>query len=106
MKFLLVAVMLAAPALAQVDRFSLRWAREEARIARLEAQRQVRQAQREGMRLRIESRHAVLQMRLEAGRERREVQRESQRYRQELLRDLRQNFRSNHPDTTGMKRIF
>jgi hypothetical protein len=96
MRFLLVAAILAAPAFSsQADRFSSRWAREDAR-----------QAQREAIRNRAEARHYAVEARREVTRDRAQALRERLRYRNELRRELRDNLREERPDTSGMKRIF
>jgi hypothetical protein len=67
MKFVLVALLLAVVAFAQVDRVGARWARQEARVARQEAR----------------------SLRAEARRDSLEVRRQSLRYRNRLRRELR-----------------
>jgi hypothetical protein len=73
MKFLLLAVLVMAPAFASVDRVDARWARKEARELRKWAKSEVREARRE------------------AAQDRRELRREEQRIRQQLRSELRLN---------------
>jgi hypothetical protein len=95
MKFVLVVLMLAAPAFSQGNCFDARWARQEARSARRWAAQEARAAERDALRYRAEARRYAM-----------EARREAQMYRNQLRRELRDGLRWNRPDTTGMRRIF
>jgi len=81
MKFVLVVLMLAAPAFARADCDHGRWTRQEARAARKWAEQEART-------------YAM------------EARREAQHYRNQLRRELRDGLPGDRPDNSGMKRIF
>jgi len=91
MKFLLIVLILVSAAFARVDRCGTRWARHEAQQARQWAREEARAARSEAIEYRREAQRYAMEARRAAVRERQE---------------MRDTFRHDYADHTGMRRIY